>query len=132
MKRNCGCGSAKSSWGSTMNSNMSANQMSPYSTSGSNQMSPYSTAGSNQMSSYGMSSNMVSPAASNSLSPIVYPEQNIYKNFYHTATQPIVHPFNIINQHHTIPCPEHFCTYNVKDVDCGVRSVRGNRKGRRR
>lgn len=125
MKRNCGCGSAKSSWGS---SNMSSNQMSPYSAASSNQMSPYSTAGSNQMSPYGMSPSMVSPAASNSLSPIVCPEQNIYKNFYHTASQPIVHPINIINQHHTIPCPEHFCAYNVKDVDCGVRSSRKKRR----
>lgn len=130
MKRNCGCGSAKSSYGSNMSpySAASANQMAPYSTAGANQMSPYSTAGANQMSSYGMSSGMVSPAASNSLSPIVCPEKNVYNNVYHTASQPIIHPVNIINQHHTIPCPEHFCTYNVKDVDCGVRSSRKKRR----
>ena len=111
MKRNSGHMSSNPSWGGGQS------QVSPYSAS--NNMSPYSSG----MSPYS-SGSMVSQAGSNQLSPIVCPEQTVFKNFYHTASQPIVHPVNIVNQHHTIPVPQHFCAYSVKDVNCGMRGKR--------
>lgn len=118
MKRSCGNGPSNQSWG--------GGQPTPY---GANMMNPMSTGG-------GMNPNMVGPASTGALNPIIAPEQTIYKNFYHTASQPIVHPVNVVNQHHTIPVPQHFCTYNVKDVNCGVKPIggcgcRSTRKGRR-
>lgn len=76
----------------------------------------------------------VSPAATGPMMPstlpaIVTPPQTIVQNSYHPATQPIVHPINVVNQHHTIPIPEHFCAYSYSDVKCGMRaSTKGVRR----
>ncbi|NMM53630.1 hypothetical protein [Paenibacillus aquistagni] len=137
MKRNSNM--PNSSMGSMGNmgamGNMGSNAMYPSSVSpaakgganlGPNAISPYSMGGN-------MGPSMVSPAATggmpDQLSPIVAPSQTIYKNFYHTATQPIVHPVNIVNQHHTVPVPKHVCVYNETDVNCGC-GVRGKGKAR--
>ncbi|MCG7408905.1 hypothetical protein MH117_15920 [Paenibacillus sp. ACRRX] len=115
MKRNsCGCGPSKPNMGGVSPYGMSPNMISPASAGPG--MGP------------NMNPGMVSPASTGPLNPIVAPEQTIFKNFYHTATQPIVHPVNIVNQHHTIPVPQHFCSYNVKDVNCGVRNKRRGRR----
>lgn len=115
MKRNsCGCGSPNMVGGAHANAhygNVSPANISPANVSPAN-----------------ISPSAVSPAASGPLPAIVAPEKTVVKNFYHTAKQPVIHPINIINQHHTIPVPEHFCTYNVKDVHCGLRNRRGGRR----
>ncbi|WP_152396296.1 hypothetical protein [Paenibacillus guangzhouensis] len=65
------------------------------------------------------------------LPAIVAPTQTVVKNSYHPATQPIVHPVNVINQHHTIPIPQHFCHVTESDVNCGMRArTKGVRKNR--
>jgi hypothetical protein len=62
----------------------------------------------------------MAPQAPSTLPAIVAPSQTVVKNTFHTATQPIVHPINVVNQHHTIPVPEHFCAYSYSDVNCGM------------
>jgi len=49
-------------------------------------------------------------------SPIVAPTNYVVNDIYHPQEQPIIHPTEIINQHHCVPIPKHLCTYSTKDV----------------
>jgi hypothetical protein len=62
----------------------------------------------------------MAPQVPSTLPAIVAPSQTVVKDTFHTATQPIVHPINVVNQHHTIPVPQHFCAYSYSDVKCGM------------
>lgn len=116
---------------SMMGSNMKPMGMMP------TQVSPASTGPSNMYPTNAMPT-QVSPAATGPMTPstlpaIVAPSQTVVKNTFHTATQPIVHPVNVVNQHHTIPIPQHFCAYTYSDVNCGMRAkTKGLRRSSRR
>ncbi|SDD15323.1 hypothetical protein SAMN02799630_02255 [Paenibacillus sp. UNCCL117] len=60
------------------------------------------------------------------LSPIVTAPTQVYNNFYYPQAQPIVHPVEVINQHHCVPVPQHYVTYTEKDVV--VSSVKKRKK----
>ena len=118
MKRNCG-------------SNMKPMGYSPSNVSpanvGPSNMGP-SNMGPSNVSPYAMQP-MPMPMQPSTLPAIVAPTQTVVNNKYHTATQPIVHPVNVVNQHHTIPVPQHFCHVTESDVHCGMRArTKGIRK----
>ncbi|WP_020615431.1 hypothetical protein [Paenibacillus daejeonensis] len=75
-----------------------------------------------------MMNNQMSPM-NNQLSPIVTEPTQIYNNVFHPQAQPIIHPVEMINQHHVVPVPQHYTTCSVKDVWCSGRS-RGSRSSR--
>ncbi|MFS0727702.1 hypothetical protein [Paenibacillus sp. 1P07SE] len=94
---------------------------------GYNQVSPAST----QMSPMG---SQMSPMGGQ-LSPIVTEPTHLYNNVFHPQAQPIIHPVEVINQHHVVPVPQHYTTCSVKDVWCsgrGSRNSRGSRSSRRK
>ncbi|GBF76190.1 hypothetical protein PA598K_04640 [Paenibacillus sp. 598K] len=86
--------------------------------------------------SNGFNPNQVSPASNqmspmnNQLSPIVTEPTMLYNNVFHPQAQPIIHPVEVINQHHVVPVPQHYTTCSVKDVWCSGRSSRNSRSMR--
>ncbi|WP_314589786.1 hypothetical protein [Paenibacillus terrigena] len=137
MKRNCGSNMkpmgfspANVSPANVGPSNMGPSNMGP-SNMGPSNVSPYAM--------MPMPMPMPMPMQPSTLPAIVAPTQTVVNNKYHTATQPIVHPVNVVNQHHTIPIPQHFCHVTESDVKCGMRArtkavrknrTRSNRKSR--
>ncbi|MBD2844986.1 hypothetical protein IDH44_07275 [Paenibacillus sp. IB182496] len=63
-------------------------------------------------------------------SPITTAPTQVYNNIYHPQAQPIIHPIEVINQHHCVPVPQHYYTCSVKDVMVSTdrRSMRGKRR----
>ncbi|EFM08400.1 conserved hypothetical protein [Paenibacillus curdlanolyticus YK9] len=78
------------------------------------------------------------------LDPVVVDPVNVYKDFYYSQPYDVVHPINIINQHHCVPCPHHVTVVTETDVmgnmmgpgmmpgmrTSGSRSTRGMRSAR--
>lgn len=63
-------------------------------------------------------------------SPIYTAPTQVYNNMYYPQVVPVVHPVEIINQHHCVPVPQHYVTYTVKDEVCTT-SDRKPRKKRK-
>ncbi|MBA9087704.1 hypothetical protein FHR92_004189 [Fontibacillus solani] len=59
---------------------------------------------------------------------IVDPPQTFYENYYHPQVVNVIHPIEIIKQHHCVPVPNHIYKYCVKDVMCHVSSVKKRKK----
>jgi len=116
MKRNCGSNMKPMGYSP---SNVSPANVSPSNVSPAH-MGP-SNVGPSNVSPSNVSPFAMQPMPS-TLPAIVAPTQTVVKNQYHPATQPIVHPVNVINQHHTIPIPQHFCHVTESDVNCGMRA----------
>ncbi|WP_274651592.1 hypothetical protein [Paenibacillus humicola] len=60
------------------------------------------------------------------------PPVTMYQNFYHPQLVNVIHPVEIINQHHCVPVYQHHTAYSMKDVMCRVSSVRPRKKARKR
>lgn len=49
------------------------------------------------------------------LDPIVCDPIQVVNDFYHPQVQPIIHPVEVINQHHCVPVPHHMYPVVVKE-----------------
>jgi len=76
-----------------------------------------------------MNPNQMSP---NQVSPITMEPSQIYNNVYHPQCVPVIHPVELINQHHIVPIPQHYQTFSVKDVYCSMNERSTRSRGRRR
>ncbi|UQZ36105.1 hypothetical protein C2I18_22775 [Paenibacillus sp. PK3_47] len=61
---------------------------------------------------------------------IVDPPQTVYENYYHPQHVQVIHPVEIIRQHHCVPVYHHCVTYTVKDKMCTVSGLK--KKSRKR
>ncbi|MCR8636531.1 hypothetical protein [Paenibacillus radicis (ex Xue et al. 2023)] len=61
------------------------------------------------------------------------PPVTMYENHFHPQLVEVIHPIEIINQHHCVPHYEHIYTATSKDVMCSVSSVKQkkNRAGKK-
>jgi hypothetical protein len=62
---------------------------------------------------------------------IVDPPVTLYENYYHPQTVHVIHPIEIIKQHHCVPVPQHIYTYTTKDEYCNVSSLMAPKKDNR-
>ncbi|CAH1197918.1 hypothetical protein PAECIP111893_01078 [Paenibacillus plantiphilus] len=60
------------------------------------------------------------------------PPVTLYENFYHPQVVQVIHPIEVVNQHHCVPTPHHFYTYSTKDVMCNVSSVKSKKRSRKK
>lgn len=71
------------------------------------------------------------------VSPVVTSPTVVYRDFYHPQVVPVVHPVEIVNRHHCVPCPQHVYTYSSRDEMGGMvspsmvspSSMKGGMKG---
>jgi hypothetical protein len=56
------------------------------------------------------------------------PPVTMYENFYHPQVVNVVHPIEIINQHHCVPFYNHTYTCTTKDQMCTVSSLRSKKR----
>lgn len=56
------------------------------------------------------------------------PPVTVYENYYHPQLVEVIHPVEIINQHHCVPQYQHIYTYTTKDQMCTVSSVKSRKK----
>lgn len=56
------------------------------------------------------------------------PTQYVVQDFYHPQQVPVIHPIEVINQHHVVPVPYHMYTCTTKDVYCSSARRRKRRK----
>jgi len=61
-------------------------------------------------------------------SPIVTNPTQVINNVYHPQLVPVIHPIEIINQHHCVPVYQHLTTYTVKNEICRISGMRSKRK----
>ncbi|MNE82422.1 hypothetical protein D3C76_332620 [compost metagenome] len=59
---------------------------------------------------------------------VIDPPQTVYENYYHPQVVQVIHPIEIIRQHHCVPVPHHVYKCSVKDVMCTVSSVKKRKK----
>ncbi len=57
---------------------------------------------------------------------IVDPPEYVYENYYHPQIVQVVHPIQVIKQHHCVPVPQHVFTYSEQDVWCNQPEMRGS------
>jgi len=62
---------------------------------------------------------------------VVDPPQYVYENVYHPQVVQVVHPVQLIRQHHCVPVPHHIAAFSEKDVWCsGYRGKVAGRAGK--
>ncbi|WP_270170329.1 hypothetical protein [Paenibacillus sp. SYP-B4298] len=87
----------------------------------------------NQVGPAGVGPNQAGP---NQLGPVVTAPTQVYNQVYHPQMLPVIHPIEVINQHHIVPVPKHYFPVTVKNECCGPigrisrSSSRGMRKSR--
>ncbi len=59
---------------------------------------------------------------------VVDPPETVYENYYHPQIVQVIHPVEIIRQHHCVPVPQHCYEYTVKDVMCHVSGIKKRKK----
>ncbi len=59
---------------------------------------------------------------------VVDPPKTLYENYYHPQIVHVIHPIEIIRQHHCAPVPQHFYECTVKDVMCHVSGIKKRSK----
>jgi len=52
--------------------------------------------------------------------PIVTDPRRVVRNFYHPQLVQVIHPIEVINRHHCVPCYEHCYTYSERDEFVGT------------
>lgn len=58
-------------------------------------------------------------------SPVVAPTSRVVRDFFHPQIVPVIHPIEVVNRHHCVPVPRHFCTYSERDEFAGMPGVAG-------
>ncbi|TBL75321.1 hypothetical protein [Paenibacillus thalictri] len=60
---------------------------------------------------------------------VVDPPVTYYQNYFHPQVVTVVHPIEVVNQHHCVPVPHHVYAYSEKDVMCS--SVRSRKHAKK-
>jgi hypothetical protein len=47
---------------------------------------------------------------------IVDPPQYVYENYFHPQVVQVIHPIEVIRQHHCVPVPHHVVCVTARDV----------------
>ncbi|CAG7647454.1 hypothetical protein PAECIP111802_03978 [Paenibacillus allorhizosphaerae] len=53
-----------------------------------------------------------------------------YQNYYHPQIVQVIHPIEVIKQHHCVPVYHHTVAYSEKDVMCTISSKKRSRRKR--
>jgi len=61
-------------------------------------------------------------------SPIVTNPTQVVNSVYHPQLVPVIHPVEIINQHHCVPVYQHMVTYSVKNEMCRTSGMRSKKR----